>query len=72
MGLYLAAAPLNQGALARGRTGQAAVCWVASAAAFVTLLLLPGFDRPILQLEVAYVAGALILCAALYRPGVAE
>ena len=72
MGLYLAAATLNQAALARGRTKQAAICWVASAAVFVTLLLLPGFESPILQLEIAYVAGALLLCAALYRPGVGE
>jgi O-antigen/teichoic acid export membrane protein len=72
MGLYLAAATLNQAALARGRTTQAAICWVASALAFVTLLLLPGFESSILQLEVAYVAGALLLCGALYRQGVAE
>jgi O-antigen/teichoic acid export membrane protein len=72
MGLYLAAATLNQAALARGRTRQAAACWVGSAAVFVTLLLLPGFDSPILQLEVAYVAGALLLCAALYRQGTAD
>ena len=66
MGLYLAAATLNQAALARARTKQAAACWVLSALAFVVLLLLPGFDSPILQLEVAYVIGALILCGALY------
>jgi O-antigen/teichoic acid export membrane protein len=66
MGLYLAAATLNQAALARGLTRQAAICWVASAVAFVAMLVLPGFDSPILQLEVAYVCGALLLCAALY------
>ena len=66
MGLYLAAATLNQAALARGLTKQAAACWVASAAAFVVMLLLPGFEDPILQLELAYVAGALLLCGALY------
>ena len=66
MGLYLAAATLNQAALARARTKQAAVCWVGSAAAFVGMLLIPGFDSPVLQLEVAYVAGALLLCALLY------
>ena len=72
MGLYLGAATLNQAALARGRTRQAAACWVGSAAAFVVMLLVPAFDSPILQLEVAYVAGALILCGllyALYRRG---
>ncbi|MDQ3935328.1 MAG: hypothetical protein M3340_11950 [Actinomycetota bacterium] len=66
MGLYLAAATLNQAALARGLTKQAAICWVGSAAAFVTMLLLPLLDSPILQLEVAYVAGALLLCGLLY------
>ena len=66
MGLYLAAATLNQAALARARTKQAAVCWLASATAFVVMLLLPGFDDAILQLELAYVAGALLLCGLLY------
>jgi O-antigen/teichoic acid export membrane protein len=66
MGLYLAAATLNQAALARGRAKQAAICWVASALAFVAMLTLPIFDNPILQLEIAYVAGALLLCGALY------
>ena len=66
MGLYLAAATLNQAALARGRTKQAAIAWVASAAAFVVMLLLPLFDSPILQLEIAYVAGALLLSGLLY------
>jgi O-antigen/teichoic acid export membrane protein len=72
MGLYLAAATLNQAALARGLTKQAALCWVGSALTFVAMLLLPGFESPILQLELAYVAGALLLCAllyALYRRG---
>jgi O-antigen/teichoic acid export membrane protein len=66
MGLYLAAATLNQAALARGRTKQAAACWVGSAAAFVAMLLVPLLDSPVLQLEVAYVAGALLLCGLLY------
>jgi O-antigen/teichoic acid export membrane protein len=66
MGLYLAAATLNQAALARGRTKQAAICWVGSATAFVVMLLIPGFDSAVLQLEIAYVAGALLLCGLLY------
>ncbi|HEX8645929.1 MAG TPA: hypothetical protein VF715_03445, partial [Thermoleophilaceae bacterium] len=66
MGLYLAAATLNQAALARGLTKQAAACWVGSAAAFVVMLLVPGFDSAVLQLEIAYVAGALLLCGLLY------
>jgi O-antigen/teichoic acid export membrane protein len=72
MGLYLAAATLNQAALARGRAREAAACWAGAAAVFVGMLLLPGFDDRILQLELAYVAGALLLCSllyALYRRG---
>jgi O-antigen/teichoic acid export membrane protein len=72
MGLYLAAATLNQAALARGRARQAAACWVASAAAFVAFLLLPRFDDRVLQVETGYVGAALVLCAllyALYRRG---
>jgi O-antigen/teichoic acid export membrane protein len=72
MGLYLAAATLNQALLARARARHAAVCWVASAAAFVAFLLLPGFDDRVLQVEVGYLAAALVLSAllfALYRRG---
>jgi O-antigen/teichoic acid export membrane protein len=66
MGLYLSAATLNQAALAHGRTRQAALCWVGSAIAFVIVLLGPGFDDRVLQVEVAYVGGALLLCGLLY------
>jgi len=66
MGLYLAAATLNQAALARGRTRQAALCWVGAAIAFVVALLVPGFHERVLQVEVAYIGGALLLCGLLY------
>ena len=66
MGLYLAAATLNQAALARGRTREAAACWVGAAVAFVIVLLIPGFDQRVLQVEVAYLGGALLLCTLLY------
>ncbi len=66
MGLYLAAATLNQALLARNRARQASACWVGSAGAFVGFLLMPGFDDRVLQVEVGYVAGALALCALLY------
>ena len=56
MGLYLAAATLSQAALARGQTKQAAACWVASAAAFVGFLLIPGWDDRVVQVEVGYAA----------------
>lgn len=66
MGLYLAAATLNQAALARGRTKEAAACWVASATAFVGFLLIPGWDDRVVQVEVGYAAAAAVLCALLY------
>jgi O-antigen/teichoic acid export membrane protein len=66
MGLYLSAATLNQAALAHGRTREAAICWVGSAIAFVIVLLIPGFDDRVLQVELAYVGGALLLCGLLY------
>jgi hypothetical protein len=66
MGLYLSAATLNQALLARGLARQASVCWVASACGFVALLLVPGFDDRVLQVETAYVAAALILGGLLY------
>jgi O-antigen/teichoic acid export membrane protein len=66
MGLYLAAATLNQAALARGKAAQAAGCWVAAAAAFCISLVAWTWNDRILQVEVAYVSGALLLCALLY------
>jgi hypothetical protein len=66
MGLYLAAATLNQAALAREQTKPAAACWVGSAALFVVLLLVPGFDDRVLQLEVSFLGAAALLCGLLY------
>ena len=66
MGLYLAAATLNQGLLARGRAQAACACWAAAAAAFVVFLLLPGFDDAVLQVEIGYAGAALVLALALY------
>ncbi|MGI8750541.1 MAG: hypothetical protein ACR2J6_08345 [Thermoleophilaceae bacterium] len=66
MGLYLAAATLNQALLARDRARQACACWLGSAAAFVGFLLVPGFDDRVLQVEAGYVGGALLLCGLLY------
>ena len=67
MGLYLAAATLNQAALARGRATAAAACWLAAAAGFVVFLLVPGWEDRIEQVAVGYVAGAAVLCAMLHR-----
>jgi O-antigen/teichoic acid export membrane protein len=66
MGLYLAAATLSQAALARGKTKEAAACWLTSATAFVGFLLIPGWDDRVVQVEVGYAAGAAVLCALLY------
>jgi len=66
MGLYLGAATLNQALLAHGRAREACVAWLVAAAAFVVFLLLPGFDDRVLQVEVGYVGGALLLCGLLY------
>jgi O-antigen/teichoic acid export membrane protein len=72
MGLYLAAATLNQAALARGNTKPAAACWFVSAAAFVVFLLVPGWDDRVLQVEIAFVLAAAWLSGlllVLYRRG---
>jgi O-antigen/teichoic acid export membrane protein len=70
MGLYLSAATLNQALLAHGRAPHAAAAWVACAAAFALFLLIAEFDDRVLQVEVAFVGAAAVLCAllqALYR-----
>jgi O-antigen/teichoic acid export membrane protein len=66
MGLYLAAATLNQALLAHGRAPHAASCWVAAAAGFVLFLVLVDFDDPVLGVEVAFVGAAAALCGSLY------
>jgi len=65
MGLYLAAATLNQALLARGLAAAAALCWAVSALAFVGFLLFGGFDDRVLQVEIGYAGAALLLCALL-------
>ena len=66
MGLYLGAATLNQALLARGRVREAAACWVVAAAGFVAFLLLAELSDPVLEVEVAYLGGAVVLGGALY------
>lgn len=66
MGLYLAAATLNQALLAHARAPQAAASWAAAALGFVLFLLLADFDDPVLQVEVAFAGAAALLSAALY------
>ena len=72
MGLYLAAATLNQAALARAQARAAALCWAVAAGAFVAFLLAWRFEDRVLQVEVGFVgaAGLLwLLLAGLYRAG---
>ena len=66
MGLYLAAATLNQALLARAHARAACACWLAAAAAYVGFLLIPGFDDRVLQVEIGYAGGALLLTSLLY------
>ena len=66
MGLYLAAATLNQAALAQGQVRRAAVCWIGCAAAFVVWCLVPIVSDEFRRVEVGYLGGAAILCALLY------
>ena len=70
MGLYLAAATLNQALLAHGRAVHAAAVWALCAAGFVLFLLLADFDDRVLQVEIAFVAAAAglsVLLGVLYR-----
>jgi O-antigen/teichoic acid export membrane protein len=66
MGLYLCGATLNQAALAVGKARTAAGCWVASAAAYVVFLLIPGWSDRVLQLEVGFLFSSAVLAALLY------
>ena len=66
MGLYLAAATLNQALLARARARESALCWAAAAVAFVAFLLLPVLDDPVMEVEVGFLGAALLLGGLLY------
>jgi O-antigen/teichoic acid export membrane protein len=66
MGLYLAAATLNQALLAHGRAPQAAGAWVVCAAGFALFLLLVESDDRVLQVELAFLGGAAALSVLLF------
>ena len=66
MGLYLSAATLNQALLAHGRAPHAAVAWLGCAVAFALFLLIADFDDRVLQVEIAFVGAAAVLCALLH------
>jgi O-antigen/teichoic acid export membrane protein len=65
MGLYLAAGTLNQAALAQGQVRRAALCWAASATAFLVWNLLPVLDH-FRRVEVGFAGAAALLCGLLY------
>jgi O-antigen/teichoic acid export membrane protein len=65
MGLYLAAATLNQALLAHGRAPQASASWVLAALAFIAFLLFVEFDDRVLQVELAFTGAAAALSGAL-------
>jgi O-antigen/teichoic acid export membrane protein len=65
MGLYLAAATLNQAALAHGQVRRAALCWVMSSAVFVAINLTSAMDA-FLRVEVGFAASAALLCISLF------
>ena len=66
MGLYLSAATLNQALLAHGRARAGLRRWVGCAVAFALFLLLAEFDDRVLQVEIAFVGAAAVLCALLH------
>jgi O-antigen/teichoic acid export membrane protein len=72
MGLHLASGTFNQAALARGRSAQAAVAWLAAAGLFVLFVALPTISSEVTRVEVGYFGATLVLCGllwAIYRRG---
>jgi hypothetical protein len=65
MGFYLAAATLNQAALAQGQARRAAICWISCALAYVGWNLIPVLDA-FRRVEVGFAVAAVALCGLLY------
>jgi O-antigen/teichoic acid export membrane protein len=75
MGLHLISGTLNQAALARGRAGAAAVCWLIAAALFVAFVAIHTIGYEVTRVEVGYFGATAVLCALLsfvYRLGPAS
>jgi O-antigen/teichoic acid export membrane protein len=75
MGLHLASGTFNQAALARGRAGAAAICWLAAATLFVLFVAFHTFHNEVTRVEVGYFVSTAVLCAlltAVYRLGPAS
>jgi O-antigen/teichoic acid export membrane protein len=72
MGFHLVSGTLNQAALARGRSAQAAAAWLVSAVAFVAFVAAPTIAGQVTRVEVGYCGATVLLCALLwwlYRQG---
>jgi O-antigen/teichoic acid export membrane protein len=65
MGLYLSATTLNQAVLAQGRARIASASWAVSAAFFVAFLLIADMEQ-VREVEVAFLATAVLLASLLY------
>ena len=66
MGAHLAAATLNQAALARGRATAAAALWLGAAAAFAAWMLLEPIGDALVRAEVGYLGATAALALGLY------
>jgi O-antigen/teichoic acid export membrane protein len=65
MGLYLAAASLNQAALAQAQAHRAAICWIACAVLFVVINL-SGVLNPFRAVEIGFAVSSAVLATLLY------
>jgi hypothetical protein len=65
MGLHLAAGTLNQLALARDQSKQAAAMWATAAVAFVVWMAIGLVDDELWRTEIGYAGAAALLCALL-------
>ncbi len=65
MGLYLAAASLNQAALAQAQAHRAAICWIGCATLFVVINI-SGVLNPFRAVEVGFAVSSAVLAALLY------
>jgi O-antigen/teichoic acid export membrane protein len=66
MGFYLAAATLNQAALAQGQVRRASIRWISCAAVFVVWTLVPLISDEFRRVEIGYLGAAMLLSSLLY------
>lgn len=69
MGFHLISGTLNQAALARGRAGRAALCWMSCAVLFVAFQIVDVIGSRVTRVEVGYCGATLLLCLALSITG---